>query len=74
MRREICLITRCCPRDLGLGFGTWSMTKLAAYLAAAGIARISRESIRQILHEGGINWLASKTWKAVLVSAAMWRP
>jgi len=30
----------------------------------AGIARISRESIRQILHAGGINWLATKTWKA----------
>ena len=63
VRREICLLARCCPRDLGLAFSTWSLAKLAAYLAEAGIARISRESIRQILHGAGI-WLATKTWKA----------
>lgn len=64
VRREICLLARCCPRDLGLAFSTWSLAKLAEYLAGAGIARISRESIRQILHEAGISWLATKTWKA----------
>jgi transposase len=64
VRRQICLLARCCPRDLGLAFSTWSLAKLAEYLAAAGIARISRETIRQILHEAGINWLATKTWKA----------
>lgn len=64
MRREICLLARCCPRDLGLAFSTWSITQLADYLALAGIARISRESIRQILHGTGISWLATKTWKA----------
>jgi transposase len=64
VRREICLLARCCPRDLGLAFSTWSLTKLAEYLAAAGIAAISRESIRQILHGAGIRWLATKTWKA----------
>ena len=63
-RRQVCLIARCCPRDLGLAFSTWSLAKLAEYLAAAGIARISRESIRQILHDPGIRWLATKTWKA----------
>jgi transposase len=63
-RRQVCLIARCCPRDLGLAFSTWSLTKLAEYLAAAGIAAISREAIRQILHDAGINWLATKTWKA----------
>jgi transposase len=64
VRREICLIARCCPRDLGLAFGTWSLAKLAEYLAASGTARISRESIRQILHHAGVRWLATKTWKA----------
>jgi transposase len=63
-RRQVCLIARCCPRDLGLAFSTWSLTKLAGYLAAAGIARISRESVRQILHAGGVRWQATKTWKA----------
>jgi transposase len=64
VRRQVCLIARCCPRDLGLAFSTWSLTKLAEHLAAAGIAHISRESIRQILRDGGIRWLATKTWKA----------
>jgi transposase len=63
-RRRICLIARCCPRDLGLAFSTWSLTKLAEYLAVAGIARISRESIRQILRAAGVSWQATKTWKA----------
>jgi transposase len=64
VRRQICLLARCCPRDLGLAFSTWSLTKLADYLAAARIAVISRESIRQILHDAGVRWLATKTWKA----------
>jgi len=64
VRRQVCLLARCCPRDLGLAFSTWSLAKLAEYLAAAGIARISRETIRQILHDAGIRWLATKTWKA----------
>jgi transposase len=63
VRREICLVARCCPRDLGLAFSTWSLTKLAEYLAATGVV-VSRESIRQILHQAGIRWLATKTWKA----------
>src|SRR5262249_51306739 len=64
VRRQVCLIARCCPRDLGLAFSTWSLTKLAAYLAAPGTASISREAIRQILHAGGVCWQATKTWKA----------
>jgi transposase len=64
VRRQVCLLARCCPRDLGLAFSTWSLAKLAEYLAATGIAAISRESIRQILHDAGIRWLATKTWKA----------
>jgi transposase len=63
-RRQVCLIARCCPRDLGLAFSTWSLTKLADHLAATGVAVVSRESIRQILHNAGIRWLATKTWKA----------
>ena len=40
------------------------LAKLAEYLAATGTAVVSRESIRQILHDAGIRWLATKTWKA----------
>jgi transposase len=64
VRRQVCLLARCCPRDLGLAFSTWSLAKLAEHLAVTGIAHISRESIRQILHDAGIRWLATKTWKA----------
>jgi transposase len=65
VRRRIRLIARCCPRDLGLPFSTWSLSKLAGYLVAAKVvALISRESVRQILREGGISWQATKTWKA----------
>jgi hypothetical protein len=45
-------------------YGAAHLAKLAEYLAAAGIAAISRESIRQILRDAGIRWLATKTWKA----------
>jgi transposase len=64
VRRQVCLIAQCCPRDLGLAFSTWSLTKLGEYLAATGIAVMSRETIRQILHTGGVRWQATKTWKA----------
>ena len=64
-RRQIRLIARCCPRDLGLPFSVWSLSKLAEYAVAAGlVAAISRESLRQILRAAGISWQASKTWKA----------
>lgn len=64
-RRRICLTARCRPRDLGLPYAAWSLSKLAEYLAAAGVVTcISRESIRQILRTAGVSWQASKTWKA----------
>jgi hypothetical protein len=31
------------------------LSKLAEYLAAAGIAAVSRKSIRQILRDGGVS-------------------
>jgi transposase len=65
VRRQIRLIARCCPRDLGLPFSVWSLSKLTEYLVAAGVvASISRESVRQILRAGGISWQATKTWKS----------
>src|SRR5215469_11263623 len=65
VRRQICLLARCRPRDLGLAFSAWSLSKLADYLVTSGvITAISRESIRQILRSGGISWQATKTWKA----------
>jgi len=64
-RRQICLLARCCPRDLGLAFSTWSLSKLADHAVATGVVTsVSRETIRQILRAAGISWQAGKTWKA----------
>jgi hypothetical protein len=64
-RREIGLLARCRPRDLGLPFSAWSLSKLADYVVAAGVVTtVSRESIRQILRAARISWQAAKTWKA----------
>ena len=64
-RRQICLLARCCPRDLGLALSTWSLSKLADHAVAAGlVTSVSREAVRQILRAAGISWQAGKTWKA----------
>ncbi|MGY1976997.1 helix-turn-helix domain-containing protein, partial [Nocardia gipuzkoensis] len=63
-RDRICRIARCCPRDLGWPFATWSLSKLAEVLRINGVADISRETVRQILKAGGVSWQATKTWKA----------
>ena len=55
-------ITR--PETLGLPFTRWSLRKLAAYLAGAPRpVRIGRERLRQILHERGISFQRTRTWK-----------
>lgn len=63
-RDRICQIARCCPRDLGWPYSTWSLSKLAEVLRGNGIADISRETLRRILKAGGVSWQATKTWKA----------
>ena len=64
VRREICLIARCCPRDLGLAFSTWSLAKLAEHLAATGIARSAARASGRSCTTRGISWQTTKTWKA----------
>src|SRR3954454_7802526 len=58
VREWICLIARTSPAEAGLsGFSTWSLTKLRDYLLQEGIvAELSRETLRRILHAGGISW------------------
>jgi transposase len=52
------------PEKLGLPFTHWSVRKLAAYLAGAPApVRIGRERLRQILHERGISFQRTRTWK-----------
>ena len=64
-RARICAIAGCDPRILRQPFSVWSLTKLCDYLVAEGyVEQISRETLRQILREGGISWQTTKTWKA----------
>jgi transposase len=63
-RERIACIARCCPRDLGHPFSTWSLSKLRDMLVTSRIADISRETLRTILRAQGVSWQATKTWKA----------
>ena len=53
------------PEKLGQPFTHWSLRKLAAYLAgeAPRRVRIGRERLRQILHQRGISFQRTRTWK-----------
>jgi transposase len=52
------------PEKLGQPFTHWSLRKLAAYLAGADRpVAIGRERLRQILHERGISFQRTRTWK-----------
>jgi transposase len=47
-----------------LPFTRWSLRKLAGYLAGLGRpVRIGRERLRQVLHERGISFQRTWTWK-----------
>jgi transposase len=52
------------PEKLGLPFTHWSVRKLAAYLAGrTRPVRIGRERLRQLLHQRGISFQRTRTWK-----------
>src|SRR5215471_18541126 len=52
------------PEKLGQPFTRWSLRKLAAYLADRDHpVRIGRERLRQLLHERGISFQRTRTWK-----------
>src|SRR6266536_2386256 len=57
--------TRTRPEKLGLPFTHWSLRKLAGYLACrpGRPVRIGRERLRQILHQRGISFQRTRTWK-----------
>jgi transposase len=52
------------PEKLGLPFTCWSLRKLAAYLSGSSRpVAIGRERLRQILHERGMSFQRTRTWK-----------
>lgn len=66
LRAWICTIARTSPADWGItAFSTWSLAKLRDHLLSEGIvAELSRETLRRILHAGGVSWQTTTTWKA----------
>jgi transposase len=63
-RALICRIARSTPTVLGQPFTTWSLSKLVEYLAEHHRLHMSTETVRRVLHDAGITWQATKTWKA----------
>ena len=52
------------PKDLGLPFTQWSLSKLQESVVKMGIVEsISHEWVRKILKARGITYQRSKTWK-----------
>jgi transposase len=62
-RDIICQTARSTASALGQPFTTWSVTKLADYLAEHCRLPVSTETIRRVLRAAGITWQATKTWK-----------
>ncbi len=64
-RREIKKIAKSKPGEHDLPFSTWSLSKLAEFLVAEGVADdISHEGLRVLLREEGVTFQRLKTWKA----------
>jgi transposase len=63
-RREIKKTAKAKPAEYDLPFSAWSLSKLADFLVAEGVAGdISREGLRVLLREEGVVFQRLKTWK-----------
>lgn len=65
VRQRICLIARTSSVSWGItAFTTWSLSKRREHLLDRGtVAAIGRETLRRILHAGGVSWQSASTWK-----------
>ncbi|GAA1342275.1 hypothetical protein GCM10009660_29530 [Catellatospora bangladeshensis] len=65
VRQRICLIARTSPASWGItAFSTWPLSTLRDHLLDRGtVATISRETLRRILHAGGVSRQATTTRK-----------
>jgi transposase len=50
------------PDDLGLPFGSWTLDRLAAYLAEEQGIAMKRSRIGEILQAEGLRWRTQETW------------
>jgi transposase len=63
-RQQIRKVAFSRPKDHGLPFSTWSLSKLADFLVAEGVVEdISHEGLRTLLDEEGVSFQRLKTWK-----------
>ena len=64
-RRQTKKIALSRPRDHGLPFSTWSLTKLAEFLVAEGVVDdINHEGLRMLLRNEGVSFQVIKTFRA----------
>lgn len=60
---EVLKVATARPKDLGLGFTTWSLPKLEEYLRQrAGMRHLARSTIRRRLIEAGLRFRSGQTW------------
>lgn len=50
------------PQELGLPFGSWTLDRLAAYLAEERGIAMKRSRIGEILQREGLRWRKQETW------------
>lgn len=50
------------PQELGLPFGSWTLDRLAAYLAEEQGIAMRRSRIGEILQREGLRWCTQETW------------
>jgi transposase len=64
LRRAMVDIALSSPRDHGYAFGPWTLNRLQDTLVMGGVVEsISKERLREILHEEAVSFQAVKTWK-----------
>ena len=50
------------PQELGLPFGSWTLDRLAAYLAEERGIAMKRSRIGELLQAEGLRWRTQETW------------
>src|SRR5712664_32700 len=65
LRRAMVDLALSSPRHHGYVFGPWTLDRLRDTLVMDGVVEsISKERLREILHEEAVSFQAVKTWKA----------
>lgn len=64
LRRAMVNLALSSPKDHGYAFGPWTLDRLRDTIVMDGVVEsISKERLREILHEEAVSFQAVKTWK-----------